>query len=252
MSRRSSAVVSRGGALRCLAALLLLLGGAGYAASQTVIDVAPASQPIITVTASATSEVANDHMQAMLRAEADNADAAQAASDVNARIARALSRARSVTGVDASTTGYSSFQITEPNRPPRWRVSQTLVVEGGDFAVLAGLISKMQAPDGLVLSALNFTVSATTRRAAEDALTQQAIANWQQRARNAAQGFGSSGWRVGRITIQTNDFGRPQPMMRASVAAADARAPVAVEGGMSEVTVTVSGEAILDKVPAPR
>ena len=41
-------------------------------------------------------------------------------------------------------------------------------------------------------------------------------------------------------------------MMRASVAAADARAPVAVEGGMSEVTVTVSGEAILDKVPAPR
>ena len=223
-----------------------------YARAQAVIDVAPTPQPIVTVTASATSNVANDRMQAMLRAEADNADAAQAASDVNGRIARALSRARSVAGVDVSTTGYSSFQITEPNQPPRWRVSQTLVVEGSDFAALAGLVSRMQANDGLVLSALNFSVSAATRRAAEDALTQRAIKNWQQRAQSAAQGFGSTAWRAGRITIQTNDFGRPQPMLRASMAAADARAPVAVEGGMSEVTVTVSGEAILDAVRAPR
>ena len=232
---------------------LLLLGAAHHAAAQTVLDVAPTSQPIITITASATSDVANDRMHAMLRAEADNADAAQAASDVNARIARALSRARSVTGIDVSTTGYSSFQITEPNQPPRWRVSQTLVLEGSDFATLAGLVSNMQATDNLVLSALTFTVSAATRRAAEDALTQQAIKNWQQRAQNAAQAFGSAAWRAGRITIQTNDYGRPQPMMRASVAAADvARAPVAVEGGMSEVMVTVSGEAILDTMRAGR
>jgi len=158
-----------------------------------------------------------------------------------------------VNGIDVSTTGYSSFQITEPNQPPRWRVSQTLVLEGSDFATLAGLVSKMQATDNLVLSSLTFTVSAATRRAAEDALTQQAIKNWQQRAQNAAQAFGSAAWRAGRITIQTNDYGRPQPMMRASVAAADvARAPVAVEGGMSEVMVTVSGEAILDTMRAGR
>ena len=238
--------------IRCAPVLLLLLGALHHATAQTVLDVAPTSQPIITITASATSDVANDRMHAMLRAEADNADAAQAASDVNARIARALSRARSVTGIDVSTTGYSSFQITEPNRPPRWRVSQTLVLEGSDFATLAGLVSKMQATDNLVLSSLTFTVSAATRRAAEDALTQQAIKNWQQRAQNAAQAFGSAAWRAGRITIQTNDYGRPQPMMRASVAAADARAPVAVEGGMSDVTVTVSGEAILDAMRAGR
>ena len=214
---------------------------------QTIVEQAP-SQPIVTVTATATSEVANDRMHANLRAEADNADAAQAASDVNARIARALARARGVTGVDVSTTGYSSYQISEPNRPPSWRVSQTLVVEGSDFASLASLVSKMQTADGLLLSGLSFTVSASTRRAAEDALTQQAIRNWQRRAQSAAQGFGSAGYRVGRITIQSNDFGRPQPMMRATVSPADARAaPVAVEGGMSDVTVTVSGEAILDR-----
>lgn len=232
-----------------------LLGAAAlHAHGQTIpalIDVAPTSQPIVTVTASATSNVANDRMTAYLRVEADNADAAAAASDVNGRMGRALSRARAIQGVDVSTAGYSSYQVTEQNRPPRWRVSQTLVLEGGDFAALSGLVSKLQATDGLVLGGLNFTVAPATRRAAEDALTLQAIRNWQQRAQSAAQGFAAGGWRPGRITVQTNDYARPQPMFR-TAGVATAQAPVAVEGGMSDVTVTVSGEAILDTGRAPR
>jgi predicted secreted protein len=225
---------------------LIAVGAASLARAQTIIDVAPTSQPIVTITASATSNVPNDRMHAFMRAEAENVDAAQAASDVNARMARALSRARAATGVEASTAGYGSFQVTEQNQPTRWRVSQTLVLESGDFAMLSALVSKLQATDGVLLSGLNFSVSPATRRAAEDALTQQAIRNWQQRAQSAAQGFAAAGWRAGRITIQTNDYGRPQPMFRAATAADARAAPVTVEGGMSDVTVTVSGEAILD------
>lgn len=230
----------------CMLATVLALFTLSGARAQTVIDVVPA-QPIVNVTATATSNVANDRMHAFLRTEADNTDAAQAANDVNARMARALARARSVSGVEAATAGYSSYQITEQNRPPRWRVSQMLSLEGGDFAALSDLVSKLQGTDGLLLSSLSFTVSDKTRRAAEDSLTQQAIRNWKQRAESAAKGFGAAGWRAGRITIQTNDYGRPpQPVFRAQAAAADRPAPVAVEGGMSDVTVTVSGEAILD------
>jgi predicted secreted protein len=239
----------------CPLRMALLLLAAAFecgAQAQTLIDVAPTSQPIITITASATSNVANDRMQAFLRAEAENPGAAQAASNVNMRMAGALSRAREVAGVEASTAGYTSYQVTEANQPPRWRVAQMLVLESGDFAALSGLVSRLQGSDGLLLSGLNFTVSAATRRAAEDSLTQQAIRNWQQRAQSAAQGFGAGGWRTGRITIQTNDYGRPQPMFRASAVAADRAAPVAVEGGMSDVTVTVSGEAILDTVRPTR
>jgi len=164
-------------------------------------------------------------------------------------MARALARARAVTGVDASTTAYTSYQISEPNRPMRWRVSQTLALESSDFAALSSLVTKLQGNDGLVLSGLTFSVSTATRRAAEDALVQQAIRRWQQRAENAARGFGAAGYRTGRVTIQTNDYGRPQPMLKAGMAAASA-APVTVEGGTSDVTVTVSGEAILDRVTA--
>jgi predicted secreted protein len=226
----------------------LLCAGAMPAHAQTLLETLPTSQPIVTITASATSEVANDRMHALLRAEADNPDAVQAANDVNARMARALARAKSVTGVDVSTTAYTSYQVSEPNRPLRWRVSQTLALESSDFAALSSLVTRLQG-DALVLSGLTFSVSTTTRRAAEDALMQQAIRRWQQRAENAARGFGAAGYRTGRVTIQTNDYGRPQPMLKSGMAAA-AAAPVTVEGGTSEVTVTVSGEAILDRVTA--
>jgi predicted secreted protein len=234
---------------RIAVAAALLFGTATAANAQTLLETLPTSQPIVTITASATSDVANDRMHALLRAEADNPDAVQAANDVNARMARALARAKAVTGVDASTTAYTSYQMSEPNRPMRWRVSQTLALESPDFAALSSLVTKLQGNDGLVLSGLTFSVSTATRRTAEDALMQQAIRRWQQRAENAARGFGAVGYRTGRVTIQTNDYGRPQPMLKAGMAAGSA-APVSVEGGTSEVTVTVSGEAILDRVAA--
>jgi len=218
----------------------------GNPGTQTTLIQVPSPQPVITITASASSEVANDRMLAMLRAETDNADAGRAASEVNARMARALSQAKSVSGVDARTTGYSSYQISEPNRPLRWRVSQSLALESSDFVALSALVSKLQASDALLLSGLSFTVSPAARHAAEDALTVEAIKSWQQRAQNAAHAFGAGDFRTGRVTIQTNDFGRPQPMFKAGGVAAASAAPVSVEGGTSEITVTVSGEAILD------
>ena len=222
---------------------------ASAASAQALVD-APTPQPVVTITASASGDVANDRMHAFLRADADNADAVQAANDVNARMARALGRAKAVAGVEVATTGYSSYQVSDANRPVRWRVSQTLALQSADFAVLSALVSKLQGTDGLVLAGLNFSVGPASRRAAEDALTQQAIHSWQQRAQSASQAFGAGGWRTGRVTIQTNDYARPQPMLKAAGMAASA--PISAEGGTSEVTVTVSGEAILDTVRAAR
>ena len=234
-----------------LVAMLPLIVACG-ARAQTPAEAAPTPQPVITVTASASSEVANDRMHAVMRAEADNADAARAASDVNARMARALARAKAAPGVEASTASYGSYQVSEPNKPMRWRVSQTLALESGDFVALSALVSTLQGTDGLLLSGLNFSVGQAARRAAEDALTQRAIGSWQQRAQLAAKAFGASGWRPGRVTIQTNDYGRPQPMLKAQGMVAASGAPVSAEGGTSEVTVTVSGEAILDTAGATR
>ncbi len=227
--------------LRALAACVVITAtGVAHAA-----DAPTPAAPVITLSASATASVANDRVYAWLRAEADNADPAKAAADVNARMAKALARAKSVAGVEAATSGYSSYQVTEKNQPMRWRVAQTLTLEGADFAAMATLVSKLQADDTLVLSGMNFAVSTDARRRAEDSLTQQAIKAWQVRAQNAAGGFGYPGWRAGKVTIQTGDFARPTPMYRQSAMAASAP-PVVLDAGNTDVTVTVSGEAVLD------
>jgi predicted secreted protein len=209
-----------------------------------------ASPSAVTVSASATASVPNDRMQAWLRAESDNADASAAASVVNARMGKALARARATKGVDASTTGYSSYQITEKNQPSRWRVAQTLKLEGSDFAALSGLVSQLQADGGLVVDGTQFSVSDAARAKAEEALTQQAIKAWQARATEAARGFGFDGWRLGKVAIQTGDAIRPQPRMRA-MAVASSVAPVELEAGNTDVTVTVSGDAVLDASRLP-
>jgi predicted secreted protein len=219
--------------------------------AQNVVAVPP--QPVVTVSASVSSILPNDRMHASLRAEADNADPVVAANEVNTRMAKALARAKSVKGIEASTTSYSSYQVSERNQPPRWRVAQTLSLEGSDFSALSALVSKLQGDDQLVLAGMNFSVGPTARRAAEDALTEQAIKAWQARAQNAARGFGAPAWRTGHVTIQTGDFVRPpQPVFRAGAQAAAAAAPVATEGGTSEITVTVSGDAILEPARSTR
>jgi predicted secreted protein len=220
--------------------------GIGVANAQTQIPL----PPTVTVTASATATVTNDRMQAALRAEADDASAAAAASQVNAAIGRALGTAKTVPAVKVATAGYSTFQVSDKVNAQRWRVVQTISLESSDFTAAAALITRLQDEGGLLLSSMAFSLSDKARHDVEDGLTQQAIKGWQERAQRAAQGLGFDAWRPGHVTVQT-EGGRVYPMPRMQALATPSAAPVAVEAGTSEVTVTVSGEAVLDWARPP-
>jgi predicted secreted protein len=235
-------------AARWLALAFALSARLAFAAETALIV---PSTPSVAVTGAATGTVQNDRMQATVRVEAENASAAAAGSDVNARMAKALSRAKSVPAVDAKSAGYSTWQTWEKGRPSKWKVVQSLQLTSTDFAALATLISRLQDDDGLLVSGISFSVSPETRRKTEDTLTREAIRSWQQRAATAADALGYASWRAGRVTVTTGDAAavpRPEIMMRAQ--AAPAGAPVAVEGGTTELTVTVTGDALLDNLKA--
>jgi len=167
-----------------MAALLAVSATAGLASAQ--VPGVP-TQPIVTVSASATVTVSNDRLQAWLRAEAENPSPAAAASQVNAIIAKALAGARSYPAVKLATAGYSTQQISEKGKPSRWRVAQAVSLDSADFTAAAILITKLQDEDGLLLSGMGFSLSDKTRRDAEDGVTRQAIRSWQSRAEQAAQ-----------------------------------------------------------------
>ena len=227
------------GAVACAIA-----GAAGLAQAQT-----PAPpQPSVTVSASATATLTNDRLQAWLRAEAENASAGAAASQVNAAIAKALSDAKAFPAIKVASAGYSTYQVNDKAKAQRWHVVQTISVDSGDFNAAAAFITKMQDENGLLLSGMGFTLSEKARHEAEDRVTQQAIKTWQERAQQAAQGLGFGVWRTGRVSVQTSDGGRVYPVARAQAMAAPAAvAPVALEAGTTDVTVTVSGEALLER-----
>ncbi|MBS0321876.1 MAG: SIMPL domain-containing protein, partial [Proteobacteria bacterium] len=217
--------------------LVTLLAGATLLAATAAHGQVPPPRepqpPIVTVSASATATLPNDRMTAWMRADSDNASAKVAAADVNARIAAAMKRLQGVPAITTASAGYSTNPITEKDRPTRWHVTQTIKLESADFSTLATEIGALQE-SGLLFSSMAFSLSEDARRRAEDSVTQDAIRAWQQRAQNAATGFGYGAWRVGEVSVQTSDGGRPFPMMVArsdmKVMAAPMPAP-AVDAG---------------------
>lgn len=228
---------------------LFALSSPVLAAAEAAIILPPT--PTVAVTGAATGSVQNDRMQATVRIEADNASASQAASDVNARMAKALARAKATANIESKSAGYSTWQTWEKGKPSKWKVVQSLQLTSTDFAALAGLVSRLQDEEGLMVSDIAFSVSPDARRKAEDALTREAIRSWQQRAATAAEALGYANWRAGRVTVSTGDaMIAPRSdlrMMRAQAAPAGG-APVAVEAGVTELTVTVNGDALLENV----
>jgi len=224
-------------------AALLLLAGVTIAHAQI-----PAPPPaVVNVSASASAPAAFDRMKAMLRAEAERATASEAAAEVNRLMSTALAHVKGASGVNATTSSYSTYQTYEQGKPSRWRVSQGLSLEGGDFIALAALVSKLQDEDKLLVSGIDFAVSADARAKIEDRVASEAIASWRRRAQQAAQGLGYERWRPGHVSVQTGEMARPQPLMKAqAMSASAAPAPISVEAGTTEVTVTVSGEAVLE------
>jgi predicted secreted protein len=199
----------------------------------------------VTVNASASATVTNDRLQAWLRTEAENVSPAAAASQVNAASAKALADAKAFPSIKVATAGYSTQQIAERGKPTRWRVSQTITVDASDFTAAATLLSKLQDDNGLLLSNMSFSITEKTRHDAEDKVTQQAIQAWQARAQQAAQALGFAKWHVGHVNVQASS-GQAYPVMRAQTMAATAAPPVALEAGTTDVTVSVSGEALLE------
>src|SRR5258708_40139192 len=97
---------------------------------------------MVTVTATSTTTVANDRLDAWLRAEAEDVSPATAASQVNAAIAKALAAAKSFAAVKVATAGYSTQQIAEKGKPTRWRVTQSITPESSAFTPAATLMSR--------------------------------------------------------------------------------------------------------------
>jgi predicted secreted protein len=214
-----------------VAALLLLpLLAAGQ-------DTAPREPQfdVVSFEAQASREVHNDQLVAVLAVEQHGPDPAALADTVNRRMAEALKLAGAIPAVKARSGNYQTFPRYDRNqRIESWQVSQELRLESADFAAATRLIGKLQ--QNMVVRSMAVRLSPEARRAAEDNLIAEAIAAFRARAELVREAMKAGGYRVRSLTLGTAGGSPPRPLEMRAMAA-----PVAVEAGVSQVTVIASG-----------
>lgn len=213
--------------------LCLLLAPAAVAAQapETLFN-------LVTLNAQAEREVPNDLLSAVLAAEAEGADPAQIANELNRAMQQALAIAKTYRGVNARSGSYQTYPIYDKNRVTRWRARQELRLDSADFAALTQLIGKLQA--SLVVTGMTLSVSPEARRQAEHALIPEALAAFDERARLVRDAMKAKGHRVRDIQISGSEPVRPVFAAARSMAA-QSMVPPAVEPGTTRILITVSG-----------
>ena len=187
-----------------------------------------------------TESVSNDTMHVTLQTYAEMQDPAKLAARINQEMEWALAQVKQVPGVKLRTGSYQTWPITRKEVTTGWRGQQDLILESRDTQALSRLVGQLQAK--LQIKSMNFSVSDEKRVTVENRLIDLALNAFKERAGIVGDNLKAGGYRIVELNVGTSTA-RPPMMHQARMAsmsmeAADA---VAVEGGESDVRVTVSG-----------
>ena len=241
MTSKRTTFRAAGSAIGLAALAAFALGGASIAA---VAQTLPVPQNVVSLSASATVEIAKDWLTVVFSTTREGADAAAVQSQLRQALDTALAEAKKAAKpgqVEVQTGGFS----LSPRYNPKggitgWQGSTELVVEGRDAQAIAQLTGRVQT---LSIARVGFSLSREARQKVEGDVAAQAIERFRSRAEAVSKQFGFAGYSVREVTVNADSpMGPPQPMMRiqASRAMADDGA-LPVEAGKATVTASVSG-----------
>jgi predicted secreted protein len=224
---------------------VLLPTQAGAAPPSVPPQPADEGMTVLHLSESANRAISRDRLRALLRVEATAGNAKQVQAEINRRMTTALGKVKAVPGITPETGSYAVYEERQQNAPSRWRGSQTLSLLGRDFAELLAVVGDLQS-DGLAISSLSFELAPETARAAQDALTGEALKRLGERAERVAAALHLSILRYRELRVGNvgGDHSMPFPVMAKVVAAPTAPPPVA-EAGDATVQVTVDAEIVL-------
>lgn len=212
----------------------------------------PPPQNVVSLSATATVEVAKDVLNIAFAATREGTDANTVQSQLKQAIDAALNEAKKVAKpgqIDVQTGNFSLYPRYSPKGGiSGWQGSAELLVEGKDIAGIAQLAGRLPS---VQIQRVNFTLSREAREKVEADITAQAISRFRQKAEQVSRQFGFGGYSIREVSVTSNEPGPgPVPMFRArtSVAGAD-ESSLPVEAGKAAVTATVSGSVTMSPGP---
>jgi predicted secreted protein len=187
-----------------------------------------------------TESVSNDTMHVTLQTYAEMQDPAKLAARINQEMEWALAQAKQQKGVKVRTGSYQTWPVTRKEVTTGWRGQQDLILESRDTQALSRLTGLLQ--EKLQISSMSFSVSDEKRVTVENRLIDLALNAFKERARIVGDNLKADGYRIVELNVGTSTA-RPPMMHQARVASMSAGASdaVAVEGGESDVRITVNG-----------
>ncbi|MDZ7642260.1 MAG: SIMPL domain-containing protein [Desulfurivibrio sp.] len=222
----------------------LLITPVGRAAAETVPG--PNDGFTVHLRATAGKEVANDLLTATLGLERRGEDSGRLATAVAKRMQRALGEAQGYPEVKVETGAYRTLPVYQRRdgvgELVGWRVRQQLRLESTDIEAATALIGRLQGFE-LQLQNLDFTISKEQKEQHRAELTTAALAAWREKAQVAVQGLGGESWRPHEVRIEAQHPGSPRALAARVDNTPAESLPPALEAGISELRITVSGTA---------
>jgi predicted secreted protein len=228
------------------AVLCLCLASAALAqAPESDALPAAAVHDVLTLTASASTQVQKDMLSVSLAASREGDDAQRVQAQLKQALEAALEVARKQARpgqVDVRAGDFSVYpRYGDKGRITGWQGSASMVIEGRDIPAIAQLAGRLPS---MAITGVGYELAPETRKRVEAEVTAQAIARYRERAQVMSKQFGYGGYAIREVSVSGDEAGPPiRPvfaMARAKAPMAD-EAPLPTEPGQETVTVTVNG-----------
>ncbi|KWR90919.1 SIMPL domain-containing protein [Cupriavidus sp. IDO] len=219
-----------------------LLGTTAIVASAAGGPTAEPPSGVLSLSAQAVTEVPTDIVHLTLAAEQEGAEPAAISSALSTRTQAVITQAKRTPGVQAESGGFTIHPTTDRNgRISTWRGRSEVILQSRDFAAVSKLAGELASQ--MQVQNIAFSLSREARQAAESKLAEQAVGSFREKAQATTKLFGYNSYTIREVNLNESGVVPPMPRMYGAAKAmmADAAAPVPVEGGKTQVTVSVNG-----------
>ncbi len=196
----------------------------------------------ISLNVTASDEVDNDTLTAILYYQRQGRNTSEVADKVNQVIGWGVERAKQEPDVKIQTLDYQTHPVYQNGKLTGiWRVRQSIRLQSKDVAGLSALLGDLQ--EKLAIQHIGYQLSADKRRQVEDELTKTAITRFKQKAGLVAQQFDANDFRIVSLNISSSGSrDRPMLMMRAmDVMESKMAAAPALEAGEQTIRIGIDG-----------
>jgi predicted secreted protein len=200
---------------------------------------------VLSLNASATTEVAHDWLTVNFSTTVNASDAATVQKRLREAIEPALTKARAVAKPGQVEVQTGEFTVSPRyeesyNKISGWAGTASLIVQGRDAKTISELVGQIGS---LTVSNATWSLSREQREKVEGDLASRAIASFRARAGRMARDFGYADIEVREVSVHAGqEAGQPMYMMARAGGPPMAEAKsLPTESGTGEVTITVSG-----------